>query len=55
MWKKFVIAIGMIAIVGILALAQDSGKISWVKDYDQGLKEAKESGKPIMLYFTMDG
>jgi len=37
------------------ALSQDGGKISWRKDVVRALKDAKEAGKPTMLYFTSDG
>jgi hypothetical protein len=33
-------------------IAQDS--VNWIHDWDQGLKEAKASGKPIFVMFTAD-
>ncbi|MBI4242488.1 MAG: hypothetical protein HY606_00195 [Planctomycetes bacterium] len=27
------------------------GKINWYEDYDAGIKRAKVTGKPVMLYF----
>jgi len=29
-----------------------SSKIKWVYDYRQGIEQAKESGKPVMLFFS---
>lgn len=31
------------------------GKVPWVKKYDDALAQAKAAGKPLMVYFTMDG
>lgn len=31
-----------------------SGKIQWVQDLSEGLRLARETGKPAMLYFTAD-
>jgi thiol:disulfide interchange protein len=37
------------------ASGQDSaGKIDWVKNYPDGLRLARESGKPALVYFTAD-
>lgn len=33
-------------------LAQES--VNWIHDWNQGLKEAKASGKPIFVMFTAD-
>ena len=30
------------------------GKIKWETDYKKGLAEARNSGKPILIYFTAD-
>ena len=40
-----------------LALAQGGGrggKIEWSKDLDAGLKQARKTGKPVMIYLTHD-
>jgi hypothetical protein len=38
-----------------LALAAQNkpseGKVTWVRDYDQALKSARQTGKPAFLYF----
>jgi protein disulfide-isomerase len=31
-----------------------AGKIDWVKNYPDGLRLARESGKPVLVYFTAD-
>jgi thiol:disulfide interchange protein len=31
-----------------------AGKIDWVKNYPEGLRLARESGKPVLVYFTAD-
>ena len=37
------------------AAGQDSaGKIDWVKNYTDGVRLARESGKPALVYFTAD-
>jgi thiol:disulfide interchange protein len=37
------------------ASGQDAaGKIDWVKNYPDGLRLARESGKPALVYFTAD-
>ena len=36
------------------AMADHKGKLPWVMDYEQGLNEARMTGKPIMLFFTAD-
>jgi hypothetical protein len=37
------------------AAAQDGGKIPWNHDPKAAFKEAKKSGKPMMLFFTSFG
>jgi len=29
-------------------------KIDWIRDYHQGMQLAKETGKPVMVFFTAD-
>jgi hypothetical protein len=46
------------ALVGALAAsaaAQDGGKIPWNHDPQAAFKDAKKSGKPMMLFFTSLG
>jgi len=31
--------------------AQTEGRVPWVKDYAKALSAAKESGKPIFIFF----
>ena len=35
--------------------AGEGGKIRWGTDHDKALAEAKESGKPVVVYFTGEG
>lgn len=42
----------MTTLLLVLALAQ--GKVEWAPNYDDGLKTAKEFGKPVMLVFGAD-
>jgi thioredoxin:protein disulfide reductase len=46
----------LLVVTGCHAGADDvsANKIQWVSDLDEGLRLAKESGKPAMLYFTAD-
>lgn len=37
------------------ALAQDGGKIPWNHDPQAAMKEAKLSGKVMMMFFTSEG
>lgn len=34
--------------------AAEESKIEWIKDYDKGIEAAKESWKPVVLFFTAD-
>ena len=34
--------------------SSSTGSISWIKDYDEGLKQARDQGKSIMIYFSAD-
>lgn len=43
------LAILMLLTAASAAMAQ--GKIAWTENFDEGLKKAKDSNKPIMLYF----
>ena len=35
--------------------AQDGGKIPWNHDTKAAMKEARKSGKPMLMFFTSDG
>jgi hypothetical protein len=35
--------------------AQDGGKIPWNHDTKAAMKEARRSGKPMLMFFTSDG
>jgi type IV secretory pathway TrbD component len=35
--------------------AQDGGKIPWNHDVAAAMKEARKSGKPMLMFFTSDG
>jgi thiol:disulfide interchange protein len=39
---------------GCFAAEEPAGKIDWVRNYSEGLRLARESGKSIMVYFTAD-
>lgn len=41
-------------VVTLALMAFGKGKLEWVDNYEDGLKKAKEQGKPAMLYFTAD-
>lgn len=47
-------AIRMTAALVALVLAGDGGKIQWGKDHARALAEAKESGKPVVIFFSAD-
>ena len=46
----------LLAVSGCLAASEDAvpTKIQWVQSLSEGLLLAKESGKPVMLFFTAD-
>ncbi len=37
------------------AFAGGGGELPFTKDYEKGMAEAKQKGKPFILYFTADG
>jgi hypothetical protein len=41
--------------LGSSAAAQDGGKVPWNHDPKAAMKEAKKSGKPMMMFFTSLG
>jgi len=46
----------LLAVTGCWAGSEDAAvvKIQWVQNLPEGLRLAKESGKPVMLFFTAD-
>ena len=46
----------LLLVTGCFAGSEDnpSAKIQWVQDLSEGLRLARETGKPAMLYFTAD-
>lgn len=38
----------------MLALLVQDGDVRWIKDYDDGLKAAARSRRPILIYFYCD-
>lgn len=53
--KSLYLAIGFLAAGGSAFAGDKGGKLPWKKDLAAGLKEAKQSGKPLAAYFTSDG
>lgn len=54
-------AIRMTALLAALAFASGTaaagggGKIKWLNKYSQAVAEAKETGKPIVIFFSGEG
>jgi hypothetical protein len=46
-------ALGMLALCATLLLLAPAG-IEWEKDLDSALAASRESGRPVILYFTFD-
>ena len=49
--KRALIAVFLLAAGSLSAQAQE---LKWVEDYELGLKEARENGKPIFVLFCAD-
>ena len=45
----------MILTVALLQEDGRGGKIEWSTSLEDGLKQARKAGKPVMIYFTHDG
>jgi hypothetical protein len=43
-----------LAILGAALAASAQDQVTWIHEWDTGLKEAKASGKPIFVMFTAD-
>lgn len=56
MSRILALALVLLLVTGCFAGPDDSpaAKIRWVEDLPEGLRLAKETGKPAMLYFTAD-
>jgi len=57
--KKFAMAVAAILVAAAPA-PDHGGKIQWtqpknVKEYDALVDQSNQVGRPILLYFTMDG
>jgi hypothetical protein len=48
-------ALALMLLVTGTALGADGGKLPFTRDHDAGLQQARETGKPIFLFFTSDG
>ena len=55
--RPFILAVAAVAVLAGCRrpAAGAPSAIAWVTDYDQALAQAKAAGKPLMVYFTMDG
>lgn len=47
-------ALCTVALTGIVASSETKG-ISWTEDVDQAFKTAEETGRPMVIFVTMDG
>jgi thioredoxin:protein disulfide reductase len=56
MSRILALALVLLLVTGCFAGPDDNpaAKIRWVEDLPEGLRLAKETGKPAMLYFTAD-
>jgi thiol:disulfide interchange protein DsbD len=56
MSRILALALVLLLVTGCFAGPDDNpaAKIRWVQDLSEGLRLAKETGKPAMLYFTAD-
>jgi protein disulfide-isomerase len=56
MMRSVAAMIVLLAVTGCFAGAEDPAapKIQWVQKLPDGLRLARESGKPVMLFFTAD-
>ena len=52
---KSMVALATTLVLAGAAQAQDGGKIPWNHDTAAALKEARKSGKPMLMFFTSDG
>jgi thiol:disulfide interchange protein len=54
--KITLLAVVLLAIAGCFSESDEiqAASIHWVKNHAEGLRLARESGKPVMVYFTAD-
>ena len=52
---KTMLAFAAAVVLAGPALAQDGGKIPWNHDPAAAIKAAKQTGKPMMMFFTSLG
>ena len=54
--RRLFIAVVLIALTGCFPESDEiqAASINWVKNYAEGLRLARETGKPAMLFFTAD-
>lgn len=48
-------ALVLLMLLSAASAAMAQGKIAWIENFEEGLKKAKDSGKPILLYFGTSG
>jgi thiol:disulfide interchange protein len=48
----FVVIVAVAAVVGISRARRSDGRIPWRTDFAAAKAESKQSGKPMLLYFT---
>ena len=53
--SRSLLAFALVGAMSAVAVAQDGGKIPWNHDPEAAIKEAKKSGKPMMMFFTSLG
>jgi thiol:disulfide interchange protein len=56
MLRRTLLAAVVLALAGCLAESEETqaSSINWVTNYSEGLRLSRETGKPVMLYFTAD-
>jgi len=47
----FVLFLAFVGIVTLVFLTQNKETIDWVEDYEEGLKQARQQNKPVLLAF----
>jgi len=53
--SQMLLAMALAGAMSAAAVAQDGGKVPWNHDPQAAMKEAKKSGKPMMMFFTSLG
>jgi hypothetical protein len=56
--KRAVLLLGLTVLLGPQAFAQDAkpvdGKITWLPGYEEGKKQARQTGKPLFVVFRCE-